>query len=931
MSNASLSFLPWVRQGAASAITVDDTLSAKQSAVATIKPTLTLNDAPVPGIAVRLRGPADVTGIDENQVVRTEPRPATTDFEPNCFASIEFDRPDFPWLFTPARANADARLRPWLSLVVVRKQPGVTLGAASVAGATATSNLPVLQIALPAVPAAELPDLKDGWAWAHAQVAADDTATETVRTVLAGSPALSLSRLVCPRVLAADAAYLACVVPSFELGRRAGLGLPVSEADLVSATAMAPAWSLTPAAPAQVTLPVYHHWEFRTGRGGDFESLARLLKPGTPGTLGRRTIDISHPGFPVAAGSTQVMEGALLPVTPASAPHPGPQGDGPDLAVRTALAGIVNQPSLAEVLAPGSDPLLAPPLYGRWHAGRKTVSTDAISWIDQLNLDPRWRIAAACGTRVVQQYQEELMASAWEQAAQVQAVNQRLRQMAMSLAVGERLHARHFAPLDEEAILRVTAPAFPRLRQADGHSLLVTQAASRLPVAATRSAMRRIGRLRGPLTQRLRAKNFQRSSMPTWVTALNGVGTRPSGVAALAASVAASVDPGAPTPAPMDFAVLPPLPVAQLPADSFFGAFLVAPEKAAVAMPGPPVPKHATELPGYFRAAALEHISRIDYARPTAPPAPPALEPVKSQVIEQTRPGPALRALALALVATGDGVLAPTAPGVPATGLEPVMAAPHFPQPMVEALHELGDQLLLPGLDQVGANSVLGLRTNRRFIEAYLVGLNHEMGRELLWRGFPTDQRGTCFDHFWGRGVPNAAPADIEPVHTWGERTLGDPAAAPKGDEFVMLMRSDLLQRYPNAAISMVPAKRPGTPGAPGPDLDGSPEQPPIFSGSLPPDVSFFGFDVTVEKAIGKDGGPGWYVVIREHPTEPRFGLDVGVSLGTATHLAIGPKAPAGVPLNGHAWGSNAAEMAAIVRRLPVRIALPASRLIAAT
>lgn len=146
-----------------------------------------------------------------------------------------------------------------------------------------------------------------------------------------------------------------------------------------------------------------------------------------------------------------------------------------------------------------------------------------------------------------------------------------------------------------------------------------------------------------------------------------------------------------------------------------------------------------------------------------------------------------------------------------------------------------------------------------------------------------------------------------------------------------MLMRSDLLQRYPNAAISMVPAKRPGTPGAPGPDLDGSPEQPPIFSGSLPPDVSFFGFDVTVEKAIGKDGGPGWYVVIREHPTEPRFGLDVGVSLGTATHLAIGPKAPAGVPLNGHAWGSNAAEMAAIVRRLPVRIALPASRLIAAT
>jgi len=128
-----------------------------------------------------------------------------------------------------------------------------------------------------------------------------------------------------------------------------------------------------------------------------------------------------------------------------------------------------------------------------------------------------------------------------------------------------------------------------------------------------------------------------------------------------------------------------------------------------------------------------------------------------------------------------------------------------------------------------------------------------------------------------------------------------------------------------------VPAKRAGAPGAPGPDLDSGPELPPIFSGSLPPDVSFFGFDMPVQKAIGADGGPGCYVVIREHPTEPRFGLDVGVSLGTATHLAIGSQAPAGVQLNGHAWGANAAEMAAIVRRLPVRIALPASRLVALT
>ena len=32
-----------------------------------------------------------------------------------------------------------------------------------------------------------------------------------------------------------------------------------------------------------------------------------------------------------------------------------------------------------------------------------------------------------------------------------------------------------------------------------------------------------------------------------------------------------------------------------------------------------------------------------------------------------------------------------------------------------------------------------------------MAGLNHEMARELLWRGYPTDQRGTVFRRFWDR------------------------------------------------------------------------------------------------------------------------------------------------------------------------------------
>jgi len=64
-------------------------------------------------------------------------------------------------------------------------------------------------------------------------------------------------------------------------------------------------------------------------------------------------------------------------------------------------------------------------------------------------------------------------------------------------------------------------------------------------------------------------------------------------------------------------------------------------------------------------------------------------------------------------------------------------------------LRDLSQELLLPGLGHVPPNTVTLLETNAKFIEAFMVGLNTEMGRELLWRGFPTDQRGTYFRQFW--------------------------------------------------------------------------------------------------------------------------------------------------------------------------------------
>jgi len=145
LTSANYLFLPWVRQGAAAGIKTVD-MTPNLPGVVSITAELRVNDNPPLQHQVRLYGPGDVTGIDTHQVIRTEPRHLATDFEPNYFPAIEFDRPDFPWLFTPAKADAGGRLRPWLCLIVIRKQEGVEL--------RVDRNLPlaVLEIKAPAVP-----------------------------------------------------------------------------------------------------------------------------------------------------------------------------------------------------------------------------------------------------------------------------------------------------------------------------------------------------------------------------------------------------------------------------------------------------------------------------------------------------------------------------------------------------------------------------------------------------------------------------------------------------------------------------------------------------------------------------------------------------------------------------------------------------------
>jgi hypothetical protein len=288
--------------------------------------------------------------------------------------------------------------------------------------------------------------------------------------------------------------------------------------------------------------------------------------------------------------------------------------------------------------------------------------------------------------------------------------------------------------------------------------------------------------------------------------------------------------------------------------------------------------------------------------------------------------------------------------------LEPVMDSPVFPQPMYEALRDLSQDYLLPGLEHVPANTVALLGTNPRFVESFMVGLNAEMSHEMLWRNYPTDQRSTYFRQFWDTSGGKDEP-DLEPISTWGIRALGQNTPST-GGKLVLLIRGDLLKRYPNSVIYAVAAQPKN--GRLTLSKQSKDERHPLFRGTLKPDVTFLGFDLTDAEARGEPphNPDGWFFVIQQQPTEPCFGMDVADftkappelnttwnelswrhmaptegELKALSHVAL-DSIQSVVPnidtrtIDKATWGKNSSHLAYITLQRPMRIAIHAREMI---
>jgi hypothetical protein len=846
---AKYRFFSWFRAGAAAAITAPDGPSLP--ARAQIGVDLSIDDGHGAHVDVALLGPGDVRSLDARAVARTVPPAGTASFEPGHLPAIELRRADLPWAMTPARAGDHDRLRPWICLVAVRRQDGVSLDL------DPKRNAHVLTIQGPASPSDELPDLAESWAWAHAQIVG--SAGASLRDVSAQSPERALARLLCPTPLRPASRYLACVVPTFAIGRKAGVGEPITDADW---SKLDPAWVRGPDLKS-IKLPVYFFWEFATGEQGDFASLARALTPrALPKTVGVRTMILDDVGFGISSETPIEMPGVLR--APGATPAEWPANE--EMMFKDALAGVLNWPA-------DEGALLAPPTYGRWLAGAR-VSTDgsAPAWLVDLNLDPRMRAFAGAGARVIEKQQEALIAEVWAQLGDARRANRIHNLGQLTRGALRTIVERRLGRMSRDDLLPVTAPLHHRARieetrvedPSTKRQVTLGDALSRSNGAdAVSPAFRRAVRPRGPLARR---------------AAPGGARTTFAFLSRLVPTqTLKQLPPHGGHPPPPPIMVFDPPPDRWLFTDTTVPGVPVPigwPAREDDRIAWPPEQDWPADEAGDDRPAPVRDF--LKNARPTPEPPPPEWSaPSYDHLTASLGTGLAVDETVVKSIAAR--IASDTSPATNGDPLEPILFAPTLDRPMFDGLRDESRDLVLPGMDGVPGDTIAVVEVNPAAIEAYMVGVNHAFNRALRWREVPADARDTPLRTFWdsrGRVPPPAdaeAARDIPPIHGWSPASrLGQHLRGQLGG-VVLLVRGRLLQRYPDTIVYAVEAVRTPTGRAMGTN-----EKYPLYRATIDPDITVLGFDLTRAAARGSPtppGHPGWFFVLQQRPTAPEFAL----------------------------------------------------------
>ena len=576
------------------------------------------------------------------------------------------------------------------------------------------------------------------------------------------------------------------------------------------------------------------------------------------------------------------------------------------------------------------DPLITAPLYARWHAltnrllKERDNSTDISpndNWTHELNLDPRWRVAAGMGTKIIQENQEDYMKAAWDQIGDVLEANKRIREAQLAQAAALTWWKKHLLPLKEKKSnrwLSIASPVHARVIST-GLTIAHQKKESRLTAATTSVNMRKLLRPRGKFVKRV---NFDEDrNLDNLITRINTgeVSAAPPRLAPEGAQSLNDLAEAAQPPLPgfildwlkrypwlkwlplilaliilLFIIIFPPSGIfVTLAAAAIIGLIYLYTklnkwqkevENASGMLPENQTPESIDELPKNpdFRLSRPEesftptkgdtdsdegkrfkdalkdvNLTLQESIKISTIPERPALNirEINETVFEGIRP-----TLTIPRWVFDSVVLPPLVTRQLREQFVEAMAYPKFDLPMYKPLVEHSSELFLPNLNFIDQNSISLLETNQKFIESYLIGLNHEFARELLWREYVTDQRGSYFRQFWDtsgyidpepvtlesikarintiltdryvyelkdfkekleedeaatdlelqeeayQAVLSEELKDIKPIHRWKKRSnLGDhdnrELPGDTEEEVVLVIRGELLKKYPTAVI----------------------------------------------------------------------------------------------------------------------------------
>ncbi len=851
---------------------------------------------------IALIGPGEIISLSPSAVLRTYPKHGEFEFPCNYMPYIEFAEPDIPWRYSPAAPNVLTaqdqktkyqRLRPWLSLIICKPEECVITNKAD--------GTSIVQIEENAYSSVFQNMVNKTWLWGHAQK--------------------DKSRIIAARKLEAETAYTAFLIPTFELGRLAGLGFRDTENENGSAED-SPLHIFTQTAawedeyeqqknkPQPLAFPIYYSWKFITG-DASFKVLAQRLRP-IPKTNNLPKdiqVDVTRMGMGLDYKNTEIsgqnnprsvagVPMAAMPVDYEIIDFPKNEENEPEKNIADSVDHLLSKApvftdnkKLMNEDFEDDDPMIVPPIYGADHIIAVKLNNNPgddyknPKWFYDLNAKITNRIAAGLGVNVIQRNQEMLVNRAWEQVEEVVRANQWLREQFLGnknnntifknrikIDAGKNTQNLSDSEIEEitQQLLNLSAiletplfdelaegsktiaeileeygfskdfisPSMQRLLKVGAFNLenfvnpdkSVSNAQLLKTIAENHSIIFNIDERDGAsyykvenLLKKLKKElneyvyDAVYSFLSTWhlaahfwvqafknnnkdidKTVFNEKFTKIKEKNYLSEEEKEqlnSILKKDPAPLEDDSGKGIPCPFKNF--NEYYNCCF-------------------KEDMDFYYAIIKLHDSVIEFIKayknkPQTSPAPKenkktdwaALRDAINEYLEKWRvqkdiddaidkyEGVSNVRLPLKLNEDLKKKLK--------TMQKPFLAYPYFAEPAFYYLRKESAKYILPAIEELPNDTISVFMDNKRFVESFICGMNTEMGKELFWREYPTDKRGSYFEKFWDTISSETYQGDVSEQYNW-QNELGK-NHIDKSPLIIFAVKGALVKRYPNAEV----------------------------------------------------------------------------------------------------------------------------------